>query len=887
MTARGRQKPGKGAQAQNTAQTFVLAVRHHQAGQLSEAEALYRRVLAIDQDHANSLYNLGLMAVQIGRFDAGADLLAKAVARNDRAPEWHYNCAFALAEAGRTKDAISHYRMAIGLKPDYPEALMNLGNLFKADRQPDQAIACYRQVMALRPGAIEACYNLANVWAEQGEWDKAADAYGQALALKPDFAEAHTNLGIVLSAQGQQAEAVARHQRALALNPNLIEAYVNLGKVFAAEGRPREAAGHYRQAIARNPSYAQAHNNLGVVLMADGEVDAAIASFQRALALKPDFAEFHNNLGIMLMAKGRLDQASACFRRALALRADVVEAYNNLARVCLAERDVGQALHVLAQALAVRETAETKTLYVDSLKNVRALPDGGGQRDLVIRALTEPWGRPSDVAGFTAGLLMQNAAINAAVVRTGRAWPRRLAMAELLPAPERAAIASDRLLQALLECGRIADVGLERFLTALRAAMLDVSARAAASDVHDPEELRLYCALARQCFDNDYVFDVTDAEMADLDALRQRLTAALEADAEISVLWPIAVAAYHPLHAVASAAALLNRSWPDSVASVLQQQVREPEQERQYRAAIPRLTAIEDDVSRLVQDQYEQNPYPRWNRPAPAPSPITIDDYVRRLFPRGSFQPLGPRSGLDVLVAGCGTGQHSIEVAQRWKHARVLAVDLSLTSLCYAQRQTLALGLDNITYAQADILKLGSLGRTFDVIEAAGVVHHLADPRAGWRVLTSLLRPGGLIFFALYSEVARGDIVAARRFIAERGYHATAPEIRHCRQDLMDAEDGSALKNVTQTADFGSTSECRDLLFHAQEHRTTLLEIKAALAENQLNFLGFEIDPFVRRRYAVRFADDVALTDLDHWQEFETDNPLTFTRMYQFWAQKA
>jgi SAM-dependent methyltransferase len=217
---------------------------------------------------------------------------------------------------------------------------------------------------------------------------------------------------------------------------------------------------------------------------------------------------------------------------------------------------------------------------------------------------------------------------------------------------------------------------------------------------------------------------------------------------------------------------------------------------------------------------------------------------------------------------------------------RLLAVDLSLTSLCYAKRQTEALGLQGIDYAQADILKLGSLGRTFDVIEAAGVLHHLADPRAGWRVLSSLLQPGGLLFLALYSEVARRDIAETRAYIAGRGYRPTAEDIRRCRQELMDAADGTPLKNVTQTSDFGSTSECRDLLFHAQEHRTTLSDIKAALAENRLTFLGFEIDPFVRRQYAARFPNDHAMTDLDCWQAFEAENPLTFARMYQFWAQR-
>ena len=68
--------------------------------------------------------------------------------------------------------------------------------------------------------------------------------------------------------------------------------------------------------------------------------------------------------------------------------------------------------------------------------------------------------------------------------------------------------------------------------------------------------------------------------------------------------------------------------------------------------------------------------------------------------------------GSNILIAGCGTGQHAIETAQRFSPARVLAIDLSLSSLAYAKRQTRAIGLDTIEYAQADILKLESIERS-------------------------------------------------------------------------------------------------------------------------------------------------------------------------------
>jgi hypothetical protein len=173
------------------------------------------------------------------------------------------------------------------------------------------------------------------------------------------------------------------------------------------------------------------------------------------------------------------------------------------------------------------------------------------------------------------------------------------------------------------------------------------------------------------------------------------------------------------------------------------------------------------------------------------------------------------------------------------------------------------------------------------VIESSGVLHHLGDPAAGLGALMSLLRPNGLLRLGLYSELARSNIVAVRNFIARGGYQPTPEGIRRCRQQLLSFGRGTPERYVTQSSDFFSTSACRDLLFHVQEHRFTLPQVKALLADFQLNFLGFEQDSFVLERYRRRFPSDRSTTDLDSWHVFETENPDTFVAMYQFWAQRA
>jgi 2-polyprenyl-3-methyl-5-hydroxy-6-metoxy-1,4-benzoquinol methylase len=403
--------------------------------------------------------------------------------------------------------------------------------------------------------------------------------------------------------------------------------------------------------------------------------------------------------------------------------------------------------------------------------------------------------------------------------------------------------------------------------------------------------LGFFCAVAQQCFINEYVFAQTDREIDEARRLRARLVDALASGSSVPELWLVTVAAYFPLADLPGTDAILTRPWSAaSVTALVTRQAQERQEEQLLRSSMPRLTAIADGVSSLVRQQYEESPYPRWTKASPGGRPVTIDAYLRRRFPLApllaSLGKVTSTKPVDILVAGCGTGQHSIETARQFAPAQVLAIDLSLASLGYAKRKTRELGLSNIDYAQADILQLPSIGREFDVIEVSGVLHHLADPMAAWRLLLSMLRPGGFMRVGLYSRTARRGIVDARRFIARKGYRSSPGDIRRCRQEITSLGIDSSIRRVAGWSDFFTTSACRDLLFHVQEHQLTLPEIKAFLGQNGLQFLGFDAAGHVLEQFRRRFPDDRAMLDLDHWHVFETENALVFADMYQFWIQK-
>jgi SAM-dependent methyltransferase len=209
-----------------------------------------------------------------------------------------------------------------------------------------------------------------------------------------------------------------------------------------------------------------------------------------------------------------------------------------------------------------------------------------------------------------------------------------------------------------------------------------------------------------------------------------------------------------------------------------------------------------------------------------------------------------------------------------------------LSSITYAKRKTQERNLTNIEYAQADILKLGDIARTFDIVVAVGVLHHLADPFNGWRTLLSRLRPGGFMFLGLYSQFGRRCVIKAREFIAGGGYASTPDGIRRFRQDVLARDTDAELRSLSNSQAFYSMSDCRDLAFHVQEQLLTLGQIEAFLAESGLRFVGFELDLRVLNQYRIRFPDDPSCTNLLNWARFEADNPDAFTAMYRFWIHQ-
>jgi tetratricopeptide (TPR) repeat protein len=316
-----------------------VAVKHHQAGNLAEAERLYREILQRDTRHPDAWHLLGLVSYARGHYGEAIQQIGHALAADPAQASFYNHLAEAQRALGQLEQAQQSCRQALALKGDYATAHNTLGTILEAQGQAEQALASYRQALALDPHFAQAHYNLATACEARGELQQAEAAYRQAIALQAHYPLALHRLGVLLQRQSRYDEAIACYRQALALQPEYAEAHCNLGSALKDQGRTAEALESYRRALALDPALAEAHFNLGVVYQGQGQLPQAEDAYRKALQFRPKHAQALSNLGSLYKSQGKLEEALSCCEAALQCQPDLTEAHFNRSLIWLLQGD--------------------------------------------------------------------------------------------------------------------------------------------------------------------------------------------------------------------------------------------------------------------------------------------------------------------------------------------------------------------------------------------------------------------------------------------------------------------------------------------------------------------------------------------------------------------
>ncbi len=330
-----------------------LGLSYHQAGHLSQAEAIYRQVLEHNPRHADALHLLGMIALQTGQLLTAEELIRCAIKIAPQSALFYDSLGRVLMVRGKPKEASQAYRAAIELSPQLFSSYNDLGVAMLAQGELAEAKACFQRALERNPLNPEAHYNLGTVLLELRRYDEAIASLREAITLKPEYAEAHNNLGNALAAKGQTEQAIVCYRKAISLKPDYADAYNNLGCALSAQGLWEEATASCREALRLKPDYAEAYNNLGNALKSQGRYEEASACYREVLRLRPDDAEVLNNLGIALVAQNCLDEAETCYQEALRLRPDYAAAHCNLGNLLVKQNRLREAVACYERALTL------------------------------------------------------------------------------------------------------------------------------------------------------------------------------------------------------------------------------------------------------------------------------------------------------------------------------------------------------------------------------------------------------------------------------------------------------------------------------------------------------------------------------------------------------
>ncbi|CAB1064543.1 hypothetical protein D1BOALGB6SA_9339 [Olavius sp. associated proteobacterium Delta 1] len=619
-----------------------------------------------------------------------------------------------------------------------------------------------------------------------------------------------------------------------------------------------------------------------------GHYDKAINFYQEAAALDPTDFELYYNIAVAHNYMARPEDAINYYRKAIKLKPDLTGAYHNMGHALIQLDRPGQAVACFRKTLTLNPS--NGVYWQNFIKALSKIPlaESSHFKDDYKKCLAKEDIHLGLVSNHLIALVKQQTGFSS--------------LFELLKHDKLESIfnndknssafhvLNDPFLTGLLTIDIVVDPLIEKLLTGIRKILSRLAVANKTAGGIDKNISKFCISLAHQCFINEYVYFKSEEEKIWIDNLYRRSTTGMASGHFNPVFILSLLAAYAPLCSYenlrSKIIAISEIEGNPDFNLLVQRQLAEPAIEVALITEINPLTNVADKVSQAVRNQYEENPYPRWIT-APHIKARKLADAIVKLFPQlekiGVSIPDSPR----ILIAGCGTGRQAVVCAMRYTNAKILALDISKRSLTYAMRKVQEMKIGNIEFAHGDILELGDFDKHFDVILSTGVLHHLSDPIKGLRILTGLLSSGGFFYIGLYSELARRHIKEARKYIAHQGYGSSADDIRKFRQDLLLSDENFQLKKITELTDFYSLSMCRDLLFHVQEHRFNLIQIKDAIADIGLEFLGFEIpNSNAIAQYKSKYPSDPDAISLDLWHRYESDHPDLFLGMYRFWVRK-
>ena len=612
------------------------------------------------------------------------------------------------------------------------------------------------------------------------------------------------------------------------------------------------------------------YNILGLINANKKNFNEAIVNYNKSIDLNINYPDAYNNLGLVYFEIKKINLAKNNFLKAVNLNNNFHIAYTNLSKLYFLEMDYKLSLKYLKKSL------EIDSSYLDSmvlLKELLLLDIKFTNQDSILFSpiinLVTKYNlvQPTYISRSIISLLKTSNDIQELL----KLNLEKIHMNELLQILEK--IKKNNLLIEFMKVCPLPDLELETIFTKIRSKLLFLNFK---DDQY--ENIKEFVeALVEQCFLNEYIYYEDKEEKIEIAKLERNIVENKDLISEIVIT---KLSLYRPLNKY-NWAYKINR---DLINLSLQAILRETTQENKLKLEINSIGQTRDAISCLVKQQYEENPYPRWKKPTILLNKVSVKDHFKKINIKLDGINYEKFDQPNILIAGCGTGQHAINTSSLFQNSSVTAFDLSFNSLAYAKRKSLELKTENINFVQGDLLDIKNLNIKFNIIECVGVIHHMSSPINGLKSLMEVLERDGLIKLGLYSSLARRHIIKFRKEYLNNNSDFSIENLRKKRTNIIHSNDNK-LKSLTMFNDFFTLSDFRDMLFHVKEHSYCISDIINMLDDVGLEFCGFVgYRGYDDRKF--NFTSEFDKFNLIDWDKFEKKNPDTFSGMYQFWCKR-
>jgi len=282
----------------------------------------------------------------------------------------HFQWGWALQESGQVDAAMTHYREALRIDPDYLQANHNLGVAISATGNLQEATNYYAKALRIKPDYDKAHVSMAIALLQLKDFAGVTNHCASALKVNPQVGQTHCLYAFALVELGDFNGAIAQASEAIQLDPRDFKAFACRARALAAQGQSEAAIRDFAAALSLNPGYADVYYQLGLEFLKRGSLDDAASNFRQAVRFNPASAEAHFQLGHCLAIQHQAREAVAQYREGLQLDPDSALTLNNLAWILATHREPdlrdGAAAVELAER-ACKLTGYSQTAYVGTL----------------------------------------------------------------------------------------------------------------------------------------------------------------------------------------------------------------------------------------------------------------------------------------------------------------------------------------------------------------------------------------------------------------------------------------------------------------------------------------------------------------------------------------